>query len=218
MKDYFLEKYKTKSKYDLQKIIDNKDQYQPEAIIAATHLLNHWKDAPVSPDKGVILNSHKETESKTKSFSPIFDYKPFVRSLSYREFLTSITLALFCQAFIDTINYYSDEHIFEEYHNNIKFTFLILIFLANHIYYRYEHGRSNNFIGRSLNDLVLLFSIILTRTLYLYIVTGSLEIIFNANGMGAFSVILGLVILICIFELLVALLNLILKQFKCQIF
>ena len=62
MEEYYLNKYQSKTKIELQRIVDNKDHYQPEAVIAASKLLNHRLD-----DELPQILSDSVNESKTEN-------------------------------------------------------------------------------------------------------------------------------------------------------
>lgn len=214
MEDHFLEKFKEKTKEDLQNIIDNQEAYQAPAILAARKLLNDWKEELVMPEQEV--EPPRET-THSYDFSVSFDIKPFFRGLSYREFLTGFSLALFYHASLELLDWYSNERIFEQSYKVISVVLAFLIFLANHSYYLLEHRRSNNFIGRSMSDFILFFILILTRTIYELILDSSYKISLDGNDIGIFFIVFGLVIMITAFESFVALLKFILKQVKWRI-
>ena len=216
MDNYFLEKFKEKTKKELQSIVNNRSSYQSAAVSAATQLLNERKDeqplleTPVQSDK-------KETNSKF-GVSMSFDYKPFFRTLSYREILTSLSLALLYHAFHETLNYYSSERLFEGSLETIKIVIIIALFLVNHVYYKFENNRSNNFIGRSISDLMFMVFLILTRVSYEFFLDSSYRLTFSGNVVGMSSMIFGVIILVFVFESLVAILKIILKYIRCRIF
>ena len=84
--------------------------------------------------------------------------RPFFRTLSYREFFTGVTLSLFLLAVVDAIDYLFDGAI----DRNLVTGFLVITLpFVSHILYRLEHKRSNNFMGRNLNDYLLLISMFL---------------------------------------------------------
>lgn len=91
-----------------------------------------------------------------------FFAKPFIRTLGYREFLTSLSLALLLLALYSVIDYYSNEDWIENNYSLLWYGLLGVTIPANHIY-RVEHGRANNFIGRNFHDYIFL---VLFITLY----------------------------------------------------
>ncbi|MFY0598257.1 MAG: hypothetical protein JXR03_01210 [Cyclobacteriaceae bacterium] len=218
MENYFLEKFKSKSKHELELIVANQANYQPEAVRAAIELLNnnHELEIPTPQQAGATKELSEDSNFGVLSLS--FDYKPFFRTLSYREFVTSFALALLYHSLFEIIDYYSNERFFENSLRAWKLSFFVVVFLGNHIIYRFEHRRSNNFISRSLSDLILLIILILSRVGYELILDSNYRLNLDANGVGVFFIIFGIVIMIFALETAVALLKFLLKRIRCQVF
>lgn len=84
-----------------------------------------------------------------------FQIKPFWETLSYREFLTAFSLALLLVAMFDFFDYVDYGWIGK---HTVELTLLsgFSILFVNHRLYKLEHGRSNNYIGRWIADLMLI--------------------------------------------------------------
>lgn len=218
MEEYFLDKYQSKTKIELQRIVDNKEHYQPDAVLAASKLLNLRLDEKLPQILGDSVNESKAENTKVDRISLSFDYHPFFRTLSYREFLTSISLALFYLAIFEIIDYYSDERFFEDSHGTWKWYTLIFVFLINHIIYRFEHNRSNNFIGRAINDFILLISIFLIRSCYALIMDISYDFSVDNGVIGVVLTVFILPFFIIAFEMGVGIFKYLFKKIRCQIF
>lgn len=216
MEEYFLNKYQSKTEIELQRIVDNKEHYQPDAVVAAAKLLNLKLDEP----QPLLLDDYESKEKNTKGdkLSLSFDHTPFFRTLSYREFLTSCCLAISSLAIYEIIDYYSDERFFENTHGTWKWYIFLSVFLVNHIIYRFEHKRSNNLIGRSINDLFLLVSIVLIRSFYAFTMGISYDYSIDNSVTGVVLVLFMLPFFIFAFEMGVGILNYSLKKLRCQIF
>lgn len=214
MENYFLTRFQRKTRAELQRIVDNPERYRTEAVLAATKLLN--EKIFLIPDDEAYPKEDKNLEVERPFTS--FDYRPFFRTLSYREFLTSISIALFALAVIEIINYYSDERFFEGTHSSWTWFTILLAFPANHIIYRYEHRRSNNFIGRSINDLFLLVSLIIVVISYRLIIGGSYNFRIIDGVLSFAIVVIGITMTIFSFEIGLGFLKIILKKIRCQIF
>ena len=78
-----------------------------------------------------------------------FDVRPFVRTLSYIDFLTFLTTVLMLLAGIAIKTYLTG---FTSY-TTVKI-FIPVCFFRGHLIYRIEHRRSNRFIGRFITDVV----------------------------------------------------------------
>ena len=218
MEDYFLTKFQRKTRIELQRIVDNQGHYRPEAVLAATKLLNKKLSEQDLPILDEAAYPTREEKSKVDRLSLSFDYRPFFRTLSYREFLTSISIALFGLAIIGIINYYSDERFFEDAHSIWKWYTILFVFLANHIIYKHEHKRSNNFLGRSINDLFLLVSLVLLTISYKFITGGTYDFRIENGILGTIIIISVITITIFSFEIGLEFLKILLKKIRCQIF
>lgn len=218
MEDYFFARFQRKTKIELQRIVNNPEQYRPEAVSAAIKLLDKKlsEEDHSIPDNGVPPT--KDVQLKADKLSLILDYSPFFRTLSYREFLTSISIALFGLAIIEIFDYYSDERFFIDTHRTWKLATIFFIFLVNHIMYRYEHKRSNNFIGRSINDLLLFVSLMLLSISYKFMVGGTLDFRIDNPVLGSIILVTLTTAGIFSFEIGLGFLKMLLKKIRCQIF
>ncbi|WPR75758.1 hypothetical protein [Algoriphagus sp. NG3] len=218
MEDYFLTRFQKKTRVELQRIVDNQEHYRPEAVLAATKLLNKNLSEQVLPVLAEAAYPTKEKKTEVDWLSLSFDYRPFFRTLSYREFLTSISIALFGLAIIGIINYYSDERFFKDAHSTWKWYTILFVFLANHIIYKHEHKRSNNFLGRSINDLFLLVSLLLLTISYKFIIGGTYDFRIGNGFLGIIIIVTVITMAIFSFEIGLGFLKMLLKKIKCQIF
>src|SRR5687767_7896207 len=112
-----------------------------------------------------------------------FSIRPYVRSLSYREFLTCSSIALLQIAAFDAIDYSSDNDwtIFNV--SLVKtLSFFIFIFL-NHIFYKLEHKRANNFIGRNIHDYIFVLLVFAMSKIKLLMAGNDVTI--SVNGIGS---------------------------------
>lgn len=140
----------------------------------------------------------------------------FYRTISYREGLTALTYSLLFVAFIKVLGYYRDERFMENWSQVISITGALLIVLANHVSYRFEHCRSNNFMGRSLFDIIFLLCFSIIHRAYLWI-SGQSEQFISASFGEILGGMVGVVILIFVFEFLLSLLKYLLKFLRCPV-
>ncbi|MCE7055834.1 hypothetical protein LZF95_14225 [Algoriphagus sp. AGSA1] len=218
MEDYFLTRFQKKTRIELQRIVDNQEQYRPEAVLAATKLLNKNLSEQVLPVLDEAADPTKEKKLEVDRLSLSLDYRPFFRTLSYREFLTAISIALFALAIIGIINYYSDERFFKDTHSTWKLYTILFVFIANHVVYRHEHKRSNNFLGRSINDLFLLVSLVLLATCHQFIIGSTYNFRIENGFLGIIIIVTVITMAIFSFEIGLGFLKMLLKKIKCQIF
>jgi hypothetical protein len=146
----------------------------------------------------------------------IFDTKNFVRTLSYREFITSLSLALLLLAVYSILDYYADEDWVVNNASTLKWMLFCILIPINHIFYKADHKRPNNFIGRNFHDYIflLLFLSLYRLRLFFY---GS-DFSFGVAGVGdAVAFILMFIIIVMLFELAVAIVKRGLKLLRWQI-
>jgi hypothetical protein len=136
----------------------------------------------------------------------IFSIRNFIRTLSYREFVTSLSLALLLLAVYSLLDYYSNEDWIENNESVIKWTLFCLLLPINHIFYKVEHKRPNNFIGRNFHDYIFLLLFILLYKLRLLLYGSSLSLGIEGIG-GVIVFLLVFIITVMLFELAVAILK-----------
>jgi hypothetical protein len=149
-----------------------------------------------------------------KKFGP-FNVLVFIRSLSYREFLTSASLVLLLMAIYVLLSYYSSDL---EIGNNtipIKVTLFLIMMPLAHIVYRMEHNRGNSFIGRTILDCVFILFLGGINTLHRYFWQGYLYM--DLDILVTLLATIMIIILVMMFEGIVELLRYVLNLLKWQI-
>ena len=136
-----------------------------------------------------------------------FDIKPFVRTLSYREFLTSISCILAIFAIGAILRYLSivTPPIF-------LMGLLLVSIMCSHIVYKAEHRRSNSFVGRLAHDVISISAFL--------IVSFSLQLrdsTISGDGLVIFFVVILVVMFLIIFELIIGLFRKLLFNLKWPI-
>jgi len=91
-------------------------------------------------------------------------FKEFIRTLSYREFLTAFTLSIFTICLQNIRRFYWGIDFFES-SNTPGFNFLVFstIIMLNHVFYKLEHKRSNSYYIRTLIDFTFLIIYVVLR-------------------------------------------------------
>lgn len=146
----------------------------------------------------------------------VFNTRDFVRTLSYREFVTSLSLALLLLAIYSLLDYYANEEWIENNVLSIKWILFCILIPINHIFYKAEHKRPNNFIGRNFHDYIFILLFVLLYKLRLFLYGSSLS--FGVEGVGSAVVfILMFIIMVMLFELGVAIFKRGLKWLRWQI-
>ncbi len=144
----------------------------------------------------------KERDLADQIFSP----RDFSRTLSYREFLSSLSLALLLLALCAVVDYYDNEDWIANNESAIKWTLICVLLPVNHIFYKVEHKRSNNFIGRNFHDYIFIFLFVVLHKLRLFLYGLGLSIGIEGVG-GAIVLLLVFIIMVMLFELAVAILK-----------
>lgn len=142
---------------------------------------------------------------KETDYFQVINPKPFLRTFSYREVLSSFSLALIFFTVIKMLRYSGVEF------STIAVGFMTLTpLIFNHVLYKIEHRRSNNFIGRNLHDYIFLVFILLISSLYTWYRESSYSPI-------DVSLIVSFIFMTFLFEGFLALLKRILNLMKWQI-
>lgn len=126
-----------------------------------------------------------------------FDIKPFLRTLSYREFLTTLTTVLMLLAGVAIKAYLTG---FTS--NTTVRIFIPACFFIGHLVYRVEHRRSNRFIGRYILDIVSLLLFLLLSQILI-----DDNSAFFPEEQDVIFILFLILILIGVFEFLVSLLK-----------
>lgn len=135
-----------------------------------------------------------------------FSTRSFLRTLSYREFFTSLSLALLLLAFYRLLDYYSNEDWIGNNGALIKWALFCIILPLNHVFYKAEHKRQNNFVGRNLHDYILLVFLVALYKLQLFLIGTSLT--FGIEGVGTVIVfVLVFIMLVVVLELGIAIIK-----------
>jgi hypothetical protein len=113
------------------------------------------------------------------------------------------------------IDFYSDEEIFENISTSLKTSMVFLFMPLNHIIYKIEHKRSNNYVGRTMHDLIFIGLYFLLTMIQVFLSGATIRFDGGANVVG---VLMGLIVFIMFLELAIAIVKRLLKILKWQIF
>jgi hypothetical protein len=145
-----------------------------------------------------------------------FKFRLFLRSLSYRDFLTSVALGLLIQAFFEVLAYYSSEELLEHRTSSIGRTLFVIFLALNHIVYKAEHKRSNNFIGRVIHDLIFIAGYTIINVGLKFLI--GIRLSYSTTFLSALGIVIALLVAAIFFEICVAIVKRLLMLFKWQIF
>jgi len=143
-------------------------------------------------------------------FLASLEVKPFFNALSYRDFLTPISLSVFIMALIKTFEFVGLDDYWD-----LSYTMILIAFLfmpINHIVYRLEHKRQNNYMGRVIHDITFILLLIVIMQIHYFILTSGFMLMDSS-----FSFVILIFIILMGYELLIALLKRLLNLFSWQI-
>ena len=158
------------------------------------------------------MTKYQEEQDIFISFTP----RQFLRALSYRDFLTSITLGLLLHAFFEVLDYYSSEELFEHTDSLIRWILFLLFLSLNNIVYRIEHRRSNNFIGRVIFDLIFLAGYTIINVGHKLVI--GLQLDLDTTFTSALGTGFAILVSVILFEICVVIVKRLLMLFKWQVF
>ena len=156
---------------------------------------------------------HRERSLSEKTFGT----REFFRTLSYREFITALCLALLLFAALSTINYLEHYDWFDSYGRALTIALVVMIFTLNHVFYKKEHSRSNNYIGRNLADNLLFLTTYLIFEAVYFVRTGTFLTAAPTPG-EYFTYPILFIGWIMVFELFLAGLKRVLNKIRCRVF
>jgi len=105
--------------------------------------------------------------------SASFDPKDYFRTFSYREVVTALCLTLMLCALASATFYCSQYAWHAEYKNVLLVVSIFTAVVLNHVFYKIEHGRPNNYMGRTFADYLLFFLFWIAAEVSTIIVSGS---------------------------------------------
>ncbi|MGJ3233898.1 hypothetical protein [Marivirga sp.] len=211
MIEYFLEKYKDKTDYDLLSIINNKIDYRHEAVNAAIKIYNERNSTSI-PFIGDFNEVKKEENKPSESRS-----LKFLKSLRLKDFYTLITISIFLCSIYSLISLYGSEDFFIDNREWIEKMFFFLSFIWIHILYKYDHNKSNSFFGRVQLDILFLIILLLVKFLIDFIFDG-FQTSYDIDISGDTPIFIFIVfLLLLLLELVIEVMKKILRTLKVEI-
>lgn len=187
---------------ELEDIIANGKGHKKKVREKAQLLLGErqaYDESILGPSPGIEF-LRRNVKTKTTHF---MDPRAYLKSLGIKDVLTIVSLAMTELLLIHLTRYFINEPQLTLFVRIFAYTLSILVFLSAHILYRQDHGRSNNFIGRSLSDLFLFITLgLLFTTHSLFQIEASP---FFQDPGQAFGITFLLVFVFLLFEALVSL-------------
>jgi hypothetical protein len=136
----------------------------------------------------------------------------FRRTLSYREFVTAFSLAMVLVVLYNSIRYFHSEDWMEDKLAFVTSAMFVLVTPLNHVFYRIEHKRQNNFLGRNLHDYMFFIAYALIQQIVLVAIEGEFSF-------GEFlGNVLALSVAVAFLEIVLSGLKRVFKLFRWQPF
>jgi hypothetical protein len=145
-----------------------------------------------------------------------FSTKDFIRTVSRRDLLTSFSLALLLIACFHIIDYYSFDDWVDDNESAIKLIIFLVIAPMNHVFYKAEHKRPNNFIGRNMHHHIFLLFVV-ALTVIRHWLYGSSFSYSASQWSNVVPVVIVVIIWVMLFELMIAIIKRILKLVRWQV-
>lgn len=206
MNNRYVEKFKYKSKYELLEILEKKEKYTKTAVLAAELLL---KQNGSENECDIVIEEQKSNKDDfgfqsiiKKTFNPSL----YLHSFNIDLILTNLCLPLVVIVVFKISQMYHDEFVVFRFLNDYKGIIFLLMLIVNNVIFKIETGRSNNFVGRCINDLLFLVIFILLIYGYNFAKDSS----FSSPILDSYSFIVIFLFLIfsaMVFELLIGLLK-----------
>lgn len=215
MLEFFLNRFKDKSESDLIRIVNSKANFQPEAVNAAIQILNEKYNAQVPlPDVTALQDTHTGL-SHVRIRKGASDIDKFKRSFSYRDILTASSIAILFSAYLALLKFYSNERVIENAWTWFILIGFVIALILNHIFYKIEHRRGNDYLARYFFDLIFIAFFQIIQFVYGFYPSAASLSLSTMDGVGVFFVF---AILVALFEILLSFIKYILRFFRWEIF
>lgn len=203
MFDYFLEKFKDKTNDELLNILNNKIEYRHEAVDAAIKIYNDKNNTEIPYYKKEDVVTEHDQSLDSKRFN-------FIISITPQDIYTLVTISFGLLALYSVISLYEDEFFIKGNGGWIKNLALCFSFPVIHIFYKYDHQKSNSYIERIQFDLIFLLILLGLEYLLTIFSDG-----FNFNSLNISFQTIGAMIGVFLFLfILEAVLEIIRKLFR----
>lgn len=168
----FKEKFSDKSKSELEIIINNPQDYQKEAVLAARLIFKTKNFGRASTDiiKKEGVDSHQVVDEQNEEYGIISGIEKTARHYTSKytlgDFLSLLSIAFMYCVSLALVDYYANEEWLENFTSKVRWSFTIIFFLSIHFVFKKEHGVSNNFLGRVLHSSQYFSLVIIIRILH----------------------------------------------------
>ena len=210
MVEHFKDKFKNKTDEELYFILENSDSYNKDAVRAADIILEMRKGINIEIVAEPLTEEVYEEDLKISHFDP----KSFLRAFNSKDVLTAFSSAVLWTALQEGFAFFKSEDYFDGLEIGINLLIFFFVFTINHVIYRMDHNRSNNYLGRVLHSLLVLAFFIVIKSLFYSLV--DLNFISFIGGHNIWN-LLGFIFFISFSELLIGVLRRFFKFIRWEI-
>ena len=164
--------------------------YEPPALEAAKFIINQRAHGLI---QGPISIPNTNTSSQRKPVSQNPFKTQFFKTFSFRDIYSAIMVALLYLAINKLLDYYNDEEWLEDKWYSKEIIYLMLSIPLLHIFYKKEHRRSNDFIGRCIHMYLFMVSFIVLKSARDFILYQSIDSVFQGALLFFVPFVLGVV-------------------------
>ncbi|KXX68033.1 hypothetical protein [Flammeovirga sp. SJP92] len=147
MKEFYKRKFKNKSRFELELIVDNASYYHPEAVLVAKSLILLKENESKQDDKE---NLGEDLDIIEQSINDLLLFLKTYRINYFLNYIVSIQIVYSAFLFL---KFYEEELGLDPVND---FTFFWIGLLINHILYIIETKKIYTFLSRVINDLFFL--------------------------------------------------------------
>ena len=176
--------------------------FEKEALDVARYILNERKsgsylEQPITTEKLIKQHAVQEVDPARRFFKT-----KFFSTFSWREVYSAIAISLLSIAIKDILDFYHDEDWLEEKWYSNEFLYMILILPLLHIFYKRDHKRPNDFLGRSFHIFSFFLALFCLQSLKTWIIYGTFTYsIYSSEPSMIFFIPFGILIIVFMFEI-----------------
>ncbi|MBD0404782.1 hypothetical protein [Flammeovirga sp. EKP202] len=206
MKEFYKRKFKNKSRFELELIVEHASDYDPEAVQVARSLILQKENEPKQTEK-----DNDDTKDEIEQL--LIDSKVFIKNYRINNFINYIVLILLVYSTSLFFNFYKDE--LGSFKIGIYYFNLIWIgLLINHLLYILETKKVYTIFSRLVNDFFFIITIIAFLILIgRASISPIIEAFTSLTGVATTIVLIMLVVAIeCLFSITYTFVNFLWKQ------
>ncbi|WOK09630.1 hypothetical protein RT717_13370 [Imperialibacter roseus] len=217
MEDIYYKKLLDKPSHQLEQLIGNKSKYTIEAVNSAIRILNERDGQSRKTVQDVQSPRVKSTAEEFEWITKCFSKHPYFKQFNGWDIINPAIAALLCLTLNEVVDWYSNETYMETARRLLRAFGPMVIVLTSHLFYRLEHGVSNNLLGRTINDTMFGFSWFLFHSLYKLFIYGTKTETVEEGFFFLFGYLIAIFFSAFVFEIGVGIFKSIFRLFKWHV-